>query len=250
MAELRALAHILLVVVLTLLTQLGGPAWLIALAFRRRLTAFLLIYLAMSAAAPAVAPAFGRVGVTCWREGPLQVQSWFYCLTNRTYLAPELLAVLEDAARIVAARQPDSVTLLLDAGFPFGDGFPLLPHLSHGDGRKADLAFYYRDAREYVPGLTRSPLGYFAFEQGPTDCPDVWPSLRWDLDAIQPLFRDAELDPELTRILIATLAADPRVSRMFLEPHLAARLGVAGNKIRFQGCRAARHDDHLHIELR
>lgn len=32
----------------------------------------------------------------------------------------------------------------LDANFPFKDGFPLLPHLSHDDGRKVDIAFMYR----------------------------------------------------------------------------------------------------------
>ncbi len=238
------------VLFLTALTQIGGLAWLLALFFRRRVLAFVAAYAALAGAALLIAPQFGRVGVTCWRDGPLQVQSWGYCLANRTYLASELLSALENAAEDVAAQYPGTVTQLLDAGFPFGEGFPLLPHLSHDDGRKADLAFYYTDAVGYVPGLTRSPVGYFAFEQGPSDCPDVWPTLRWDLDALQPLFPDVGFEPERTRVLVANLAGDPRIGRMFLEPHLASSLGVRGEKVRFQGCRAARHDDHLHVELR
>lgn len=247
---LRAFGHGTLIVFLTVLTQFGGAAWLLALLFRRRVLAFAILYLGLSASALAIAPVFGRVGVTCWRDGALQVQSWFYCLTNRTYLAPELLVALDDAAEAVAARYPGSLTLLLDAGFPFGDGFPLLPHLSHSDGRKADLAFYYRDATGYVPGVTRSPIGYFAFEQGPTDCAPQWPTLRWDLQPLQPLFRDIALDPDRMRFLVTRLTQDARIDRVFLEPHLTASLGMASAKVRFQGCRAARHDDHLHVELR
>jgi len=36
---------------------------------------------------------------------------------------------------------------------------------------------------------------------------------------------------------------------MLLEPPLARRLGVADTRLRFQGCRAARHDDHIHIQF-
>ena len=39
--------------------------------------------------------------------------------------------------------------------------------------------------------------------------------------------------------------------KILLEPHLAHRLGVEGRpNIRFQGCRAARHDDHIHVQIR
>ena len=44
--------------------------------------------------------------------------------------------------------------------------------------------------------------------------------------------------------------ADPvALSGLLLEPYLAVRLGVAGPMVRFQGCRAARHDDHVHVEF-
>ncbi|SDX89110.1 hypothetical protein SAMN05444358_11453 [Ruegeria halocynthiae] len=157
--------------------------------------------------------------------------------------------MLEDTAEEVAKRFPGTKTLLLDANFPFFNGFPLLPHLSHDDGEKADLAFYYRDENGYLPGATRSPIGYFAFEDGPTECSKSWPSLRWDFGFVQPVWRSYELDTERTRTVMQVLSADARVGKIFIEPHLVSRLGVAHNKVRFQGCRAARHDDHIHFQM-
>ncbi|MEL6977593.1 MAG: hypothetical protein AAGM38_02805 [Pseudomonadota bacterium] len=245
----RVFGHSLWVVFLTLLTQLGGVAWLIALLFRRRLLVFLIAYGALAIGASAVAPLFGRVALSCWREGPLQVQSWFYCAANRVYVTPELAAALEDVAETVDAAHPGAITLVLDGSFPFIDGFPLLPHLSHDDGEKADLAFFYADDRGYAPGLTRSPIGYFAFEDGPTSCPAAGLSLRWDLAPLQPLWREARLEPRRTRALLKALAQDPRIGKILLEPHLRDSLRLSHPKIRFQGCRAARHDDHIHVQL-
>jgi hypothetical protein len=138
---------------------------------------------------------------------------------------------------------------VLDANFPFLDGFPLLPHLSHDDGEKADLAFYYAGETGYLKGATRSPIGYFAFEQGPTNCSKTWPTLRWDFEALQPLWHDYGIDEDRNRSVLEVLVEDDRVGKVFVEPHLVERLGAAHPKIRFQGCRAARHDDHIHFQL-
>lgn len=37
--------------------------------------------------------------------------------------------------------------------------------------------------------------------------------------------------------------------KILIEPHIPARLGVSSRAIRFQGCRAARHDDHIHNQI-
>lgn len=247
---LRIAGHGLLVALLTIITQLGGLAWLVSLMFRRRLAVFALAYGALAIGASLAAPALsGRVAVSCWREGPLQVQSWVYCAANRTYVTPPLLAALEDAAAVVDRAHPGTTTLLLDGSFPFWDGFPLPPHLSHDDGEKADLAFYYADQSGYAPGLTPSPIGYFAFEDGPTDCPREWPTLRWNLRPLQGLWPDYRLEPQRLSRLLAALSADGRIGKILIEPHLERRLGVQSAKLRFQGCRAARHDDHIHVQL-
>ena len=247
---LRLVFHACIIAVLTALTQLGGIAWALSRLFRRPLLPFALLYTGLSLAAIWLAPLTGRTALSCFERGPLQVQSWFYCATNRTYVKPELKTVLEEAAERVAEGYPGTQTLVLDANFPFLTGFPLLPHLSHDDGEKVDLAFYYADAAgDHYPGQIRSPIGYFAFEQGPTNCPDALLSLRWDLDWLQPLWKNFELEPQRNRLLVKTLAGDPRVAKIFIEPHLKQSLGLTSDKIRFQGCRAARHDDHIHLQL-
>lgn len=242
--------HGIVFILLTVLTQLGGLAWLVACLFRRRLLAFVLCYAGLGLAAVWTAPLFGRTALSCHADGALQVRSWVYCLLNRNYVTPELAAVLHDTAEAMEQAYPGTVTQVLDANFPFMTGFPLLPHLSHHDGRKVDLAFYYADAQTgYLPGRTRSPIGYFAFEQGPTNCPDRWATLRWDLDMLQPLWRDYALDQDRMRSVLEVLSHDNRVGKVFVEPHLKAQLAVQSTKLRFQGCRAARHDDHIHLQL-
>lgn len=197
---LRVFLHGILILLLTLMTQMGGLAWIAALFFRRRVLVFLLVYAGLSLSAIWLAPAVsGRVALPCITDGPLKVQSWFYCGLNRNYVSPNVKAMLEDLAAATDRKFPGTQTLVLDANFPFFDGFPLLPHLSHHDGGKVDLAFHYRNASGYLRGATRSPLGYFAFEQGPTNCPRAVLSLRWDLKFLQPLWPDLEIEPQRTR---------------------------------------------------
>ena len=244
---MRRTGHALIFVVLTVVTQVGGLVWLASRLFRWPLVAFAVIYTGVWAGVQVTAPLLGRVPVPC-RGEVLREQSVLYCALMRNFVVPELKAVAEGAAARVAAEHPGTVTLALDGGFPFA-GFPLLPHLSHDDGEKLDLAFSYAGPEgEYVPGLTRSPIGYFAFEalEARDPCPPVWLTLRWSWQV--PL-RDAHLDPARTSALVRAVLADARVGKVFLEPALAERLGLADPGLRFQGCRAARHDDHVHVQL-
>lgn len=246
---MRQIGHLIIILGLTVLTQLGGLAWLVSMRFRRRLTVFLVAYAALWGGAQVVAPAFGRVPLPCSGE-VLRQQSWLYCVMLRNFVTPELLDVAEDAAAQVAKAYPGTVTLALDGSFPFGDGIPLVPHLSHDDGEKLDFAFHYADAGGYVAGRTDSPLGYFAFlRAGPETCPPAWATLRWEMRWFHALTRGLQLEPERTRTLISAFVQDPRVGKVFVEPPVAALLGLADGKLRFQGCRAARHDDHIHIQL-
>jgi hypothetical protein len=246
---IRFLVHSFLIVFLTILTQIGGVAWLIAVFLPRRIIAFLCIYALLSISAIWIAPSMGRVALSCFEKGPLQVQSWMYCALNRTYVSPEIADILTKTAAEMDRQFPNTKTLVLDANFPFLQGFPLLPHLSHDDGDKVDLAFFYRDENGYLPGATRSPIGYFAFEQGPSDCKTDWPTLRWNFGFLQPFWQTYALDKPRNKAVLQILSNDARVGKIFVEPHLAQSLNVSHPKIRFQGCRAARHDDHIHFQL-
>lgn len=246
---MRFIVHGAIALVLTVLTQLGGVAWLASRLFRYKIPAFVVIYAGLSMGAFFLAPTFGRVALPCVGDGPLVVRSWIYCAANRQYVSDELRQVAQDAATRVAREYPDTLTLALDGNFPFFNGFPLLPHLSHDDGEKLDLALYYARDGQYLRGATRSPVGYFAFQQGPTDCPPRTLTLRWDLAWVQGLWPDYDLEPLRMRAMLRALDGDTRVGKVFLEPHLVQSLGVASPKLRFQGCNAARHDDHIHLQL-
>jgi len=40
------------------------------------------------------------------------------------------------------------------------------------------------------------------------------------------------------------------IGKIFIEPHLKTRLELVDiDKIRYHGCHAVRHDDHIHVQL-
>ena len=261
---------------LTVLTQVGGIilvfAWLIGrLMFPKTLQGwrrgaaltvlFLILYQAVSSlVVPPLAVSAGRVPLPCHAEPdrPFAAASGLYCLLNRHYVDPRVLALLTELSRAVDRAYPGTTTLYLDANFPFLDGFPLLPHLSHDDGRKLDLAYYYATPTgSYLLGTLRSPIGYWAFEQpaagDASSCgARPWLTLRWDLNSLQSLYSERPLERERTAAALRWLTSEGQafgVERAFIEPYLANRLGVSSPVLGFQGCRAARHDDHIHIQI-
>ena len=246
---IRLLLHSFIIVFLTVVSQVGGLAWLIALCFTRRTLVFVASYTALSVSAIWIAPMLGREPLPCMFGDALQMQSKMYCVLNRQYVVPELRDVLTDYATTMERDFPNTTTRILDANFPFVSGFPWLPHLSHDDGRKVDLAFYYEGDNGYLPGATRSPVGYFAYEDGVTDCLKNTVTLRWDMAWLQGLWADLQPEPMRMRAALQWLGNDDRVGKVFIEPHLKVRFEAQITKIRFQGCRAARHDDHIHIQL-
>jgi len=50
-------------------------------------------------------------------------------------------------------------------------------------------------------------------------------------------------------LLLNALLAQAQTSKIFIEPHLKKRLELANKKLRFQGCKATRHDDHIHLQI-
>lgn len=211
---------------------------------------------------PALASLSGRVALPC-RAGPPQsytALSPIYCVLGRNYARPEVKIMLDAMARDLGQSYPGLVVATLDIGFPVIDGFPLPPHLSHDDGRRIDLAYFYKDAAENpVPLAAPSFFGYWGFEAPAAGedalCMDKtrWLTFRWDMGWLQRFVRtDLRLDEERTAAMLRWLVEkgpEYGVSKILLEPHMVKRLGVASPMIRFQGCRAARHDDHIHVEV-
>lgn len=269
---MRHLAFLLGILVLTVLSQTGGAvlvcAWLLgrALLPRNRWRGlavtgiFAGLYLVTTLVlVPPLAALADRVALPCTTEPgrPLAAAHPLYCILGRNYVEPRVVGLVDALAVAMDQAYPGTITLYLDGSLPFGS-MPLLPHLSHDDGRKLDLAFYYADPDgRYLPGELRSPIGYWAFEQprpgDPQPCTNRrWPTLRWDMAWLQGLYPDRPLEPRRTRAALDWLLTEgPRfgLEKVLLEPHLARRLDLSSPQLRFQGCRAARHDDHLHLQV-
>lgn len=260
------LLGLLSVLAFTVLTQLGGPylwallggmAWARGGMQRWLLAPGLAVGLYLPSALwlfPLLAHAAGREALPCWLgNGALRAHSPLYCLCNRHYVVPELARQLEALDARLQIALPGRTVRWLDAGFPLGSGFPMLPHLSHGDGRRLDLMFLYRDGTGKAVDGNGSPIGYFAFEQPAAEttqqCPRRLWTLRWDLDWLQPWLNKPELDEAATARLINAILSSDQIGKLLLEPHLRDRLRLGDPRIRFQGCHAARHDDHLHLQL-
>ena len=112
---------------------------------------------------PPVARAFGRVPLPCFGDTTLRPRLILFCAANRHYVVPALRTELLEVAAEMAATHPGTRVTYLDAGFPL-PGLPLLPHLSHGDGRKADLALLLADPETGAPiDGGGSPIGYFGY---------------------------------------------------------------------------------------
>jgi hypothetical protein len=73
------------------------------------------------------------------------------------------------------------------------------------------------------------------------------------MTALQHSFPPRPLEPERTRAALGWLVTEEQrfgVEPIFIESYLAIRLGVSSPILGFQGCRAARHDDHIHIQIK
>ena len=157
-------------------------------------------------------------------------------------------------------KYPGTIINYLDANFPFIDKFPLLPHLSHNDGKKLDLSFLYIDnglgkQTDKVPsfigyGISEEPK--LNEENTPAYCSKIG---QWQYSLLSKLISqnnkvNYKFDEQRTKYLVNNFVSDERLGRIFIEPHLKVRLGLTSEKIKFHGCHAVRHDDHLHVQLK
>lgn len=269
----KILGHVLLVVLLTLLTQVGGLIWLIALIinrlfFQKRKIRFaawpifaVLYLLATFFVVPPLARKFGRVQLPLNSNPHLRSENICFFLFNRNYVRPELKTAVEAVAEKLQAKYPGAVVWYLDACFPFIEGYPLEPHFSHRDGKKIDLAFFWNEVKTGQPTHgTPSPIGYgVCAEAQPGEydynkfCMDkgYW-YISLDKQLAAPFFNPDRyvFDLDKNRELVRLFAENQSVGKILIEPHLKTRLGLEGfDKLRRQGCKAARHDDHIHIQL-
>ncbi|MEM7575633.1 MAG: hypothetical protein AAF433_22205 [Bacteroidota bacterium] len=260
---LRLLYYISVFSFLSILTQIGGLIWVIVrLSYRtkhlwRRRAVYVLAYLvATFLVVPQLAKVNGRTSLPMGKSGDLRPHTYWTVLLNRQYVSREMYQHLMVVAEDVASNYPGTSTSYLDGNFPFWDGFPLLPHISHNDGKKVDLAFHYRlngEATNAKPAFS----GYGAYVEpssiAGTRLTQCKAAGYWQYDFSKYLSfgrrNDLELDVERTRNLIQELIREVPRSKILLEPHLRQRMGLSADRVRWQGCHSVRHDDHLHWEI-
>ena len=261
---MKVILHIILFILLTVVTQTGGLVYLATILFSRnkavfnwlnRVGLFVLLYLITTfMIVPLVAPQFGREPIT--KNALIKPVTFFTDLTNRNYVTPELNKLLRKTAINFEKKFPGIQTRYLDANFPFFDGFPLIPHLSHGDGKKIDLAFLY-EANGDLTNKKRSLTGYGIFveprkneTQTTTACKSKgFPKYDYNKFFGISINKHVTFSQKGTKVLIEEILSDQRIQKIFIEPHLKDRLRLNDERIRFHGCQSVRHDDHIHIQI-
>lgn len=261
----KILKYSLLFIALTLTTQVGGFCLLLALIlnrwlyFKKKLNQFLLFiftYLLVTLLlVPKLAPFFGREKVCT--NNQVTATNWLTVLLNRNYVTPQLNTILQKIA--IDLKQKDIHISFLDGNFPFTDGFPLFPHLSHKDGKKIDISFIYQNPDGTISNQQKSISGYGVFEEpSPAEFNQIeWCKNRGYFQYDFPKYltfgeihKDLIFSEEANKILIQKIVDQPEIEKVFIEPHLKHRLKLNSPKIKYHGCRAVRHDDHIHLQVK
>jgi hypothetical protein len=269
------LSRVFIFVLLTALTQIGGIVFFLnfaASAFMNRrihnifvrgvcksASCALLYLLTTFLIVPILARPFGRVQLPLKLTNNLQPSTFLTCLLNRNYVSKGLSESVFNIAKEMNKKYPGTVVNYLDGNFPFVDGFPLIPHLSHSDGKKIDVSFCYRDKKSLLEtNEVPSIIGYGICE-GPTETERNTSAYckkegHWQYSLLQTIVPQSRkkkflFDQEKTKFLLELFVADARIGKIFVEPHLKSRLKLGSDKIRFHGCKAVRHDDHIHAQL-
>lgn len=275
---LKAIRFFFIFSILTALTQVGGVIYFLYVPFSlfvksekysfwksilMRSVGFSFIYVLICLLIiPPLAKKNGRVPLPFFstKETPVKSGSLLMSLMNRNYVKPLLQDAFFKTAKDVKKKYSSVELIYLDANFPFFDGFPLIPHLSHDDGEKLDIAFLYKNKKtEQLYDKTFSITGYGVCEEPrkgeknqPKDCEKQgnWPYNFLEKITFAKVKEGMEFDEIANRFLLQKIMENKEVKKVFIEPHLQKRLKLGKyKKIKFHGCHAVRHDDHIHFQL-
>src|SRR5262249_9817019 len=181
-------------------------------------------------------------GGAIFRETTYMVRLPSHADSHVRWALPGLLSVLDRASRIVGHKFPGSVLEVGELSRKSGGRIP--SHLSHQNGRDADVAFYLVD----LDGEPIRAPRYLRFEAS-GDCHDD-PTVRFDLKRNWAFVRAVLQDPKY------------EVRQIFVYAPLRARLLAYAAKVgapleirtkaaaaMMQPGNALPHDDHFHIRI-
>lgn len=204
---------------------------------------------------PFIAPIFGREKVN--NTETIKPTNYMTIILNRNYVKPELNDLLNNIENKI--KESKIKIHYLDANFPFINKFPLLPHLSHNDGKKIDISLIYESQNGQISNKQKSISGYGIFE-GPKKGESnqiknciTHGYFQYDFPkylTFGEINKDLVFSKTGTKLLINAILLEQTLGKLFIEPHLKERLHLNNNKVRYHGCGAVRHDDHIHIQLK
>ena len=271
---MKIIRIILVFVVLSLLTQVGGFIYCISFltysflkwgklegykeAIRRRIFHIFIYLLFTFIIVPIIATSFGRVPLPVISEKNLGPRTIWTVLLNRHYVRPALKEMALEVSETMGEKYPGIRINYFDANHPFLKGYPLVPHLSHNDGKQLDLGFIYNDvASGSLSAETPSAIGYGISEEPRKNEIDEPSKCSFNktyslMDRIYPKGSKSDyiFNEAITADLIGSFAKRENVTKVFLEPHLKSRLKLHSGKIGPAGCGAVRHDDHFHVRIK
>jgi hypothetical protein len=273
MKFIKIILYLTIVLFLTALTQIGGIVFilsgLIYTLFIKKikdnfglkvLTFCSLYFFTTFVVIPPIAKIYGRVPLSVYLKNNVRPTNVWTCILNRNYVQPDLKNSIYNVAKTLETRYNGAEIRYLDANLPFYNGFPLFPHLSHNDGRKIDISFFYLSKKTHQPSNEKPAIsGYGEYEipkkgerNRPLECEKAG---YWQYSFPQYLTLGSnieyyEFDEVRTKAMIELFEAEENIEKMFLEPHLQERMGLVHEKIRLHGCNTVRHDDHLHIQIK
>ncbi len=252
-------------IILTLITQIGGIIYLISLIITKKwnkkpkfktVIIFISLYLFSTLLiVPFIAPIFGREEVRHSKK--IKPTNYMTVLLNRNYVKPKLNNLLNETEKQLNGTNIE--IHYLDANFPFINKFPLLPHLSHNDGNKIDLSLIYETQKGVITNKQKSVSGYGQFEepkQNEYNQIDKCLKRGYFQYDYPKYLTFGKINEELkfsktgTKKLIQSILNNKDLGKLFIEPHLKNRMNLKDSRIRYHGCRAVRHDDHIHIQLK
>jgi len=258
-------------VLLTIVTQVGGLFYLTGVLLykllkikkkRSKILIVTIIYLSGSfSIVPFLAKQNNRVPMPVFSKKTTHIapHRLFTVIAHRHYVKPEMKAMLLDVSEEMSAEFPGITIRYLDANFPLFKEFRMQPHLRHHNGKKLDVAFIWKKNNGRYTNVYWSILGY-GFSAKPNSNETSYPEIcaeqgKWQYNIMEKLvpdqhWRKLEFAIPENRALVKKIARHRSTRKIFIEPHLKERLGLsAHDNIRFHGCWAVRHDDHLHIDL-
>ncbi|MEZ5003232.1 MAG: hypothetical protein R2730_09395 [Chitinophagales bacterium] len=265
--------HVIVIALLTFITQVGGMFYALSVALyhllriKRTVLKGLLVIavylIGILFVIPPLAKMNNRVAMPVFKAKELHIgpHTLFTVLANRHYVRPELKQLLLQVAKEVNNQYPGVTLDYMDGSFPLLKQCRMLPHTKHDDGTKLDVGYIRRHS---ISGrYTNRYFSFFGYgfsekplrgEQNlPEQCAEQG---KWQYNLIEQVvpdqhWRKLEFPVAENAFLLKSIVDHPDCRNVCIEPHLKDRLGFSDNaKVKFLGCWAVRHDDHMHVQLK